>query len=191
MLCVSAAVLKVAAPGATGGASIVTVRQAATKSPVAVTTLPAGVRLMVPSQAGQGTVRWPQIPNSLQTKQVEIRFLCGYNCPEKSPDLTKKSLTFPSCRRSRAPNIWSWLQHKHSNFVLLPVRSQPIGSSPQMSGMAALAAAAAATQKIPPSTAAVLNVPAGAAVVKTVAVSPGSGSLPVTMVRYHRSQQVT
>ncbi len=48
-----------------------------------------------------------------------------------------------------------------------------------MSGMAALAAAAAATQKIPPSTAAMLNVPAGATIVKTVAVSPGSGSLPV------------
>lgn len=48
-----------------------------------------------------------------------------------------------------------------------------------MSGMAALAAAAAATQKIPPSTAAVLNVPAGATIVKTVAVSPGSSSLPV------------
>lgn len=57
-----------------------------------------------------------------------------------------------------------------------------------MSGMAALAAAAAATQKIPPSTAAVLNVPAGAAIVKTVAVSPGSGTLPVTMVS---SLQVT
>lgn len=57
-----------------------------------------------------------------------------------------------------------------------------------MSGMAALAAAAAATQKIPPSTAAVLNVPAGATLVKTVAVSPGSSSLtgkaasPVTVV---------
>ncbi len=48
-----------------------------------------------------------------------------------------------------------------------------------MSGMAALAAAAAATQKIPPSTAAVLNVPAGATIVKTVAVSPGSSTLPV------------
>lgn len=48
-----------------------------------------------------------------------------------------------------------------------------------MSGMAALAAAAAATQKIPPSTATMLNVPAGATIVKTVAVSPGSSSLPV------------
>lgn len=48
-----------------------------------------------------------------------------------------------------------------------------------MSGMAALAAAAAATQKIPPSAATVLNVPAGATIVKTVAVSPGSSSLPV------------
>lgn len=48
-----------------------------------------------------------------------------------------------------------------------------------MSGMAALAAAAAATQKIPPSTATVLNVPPGATIVKTVAVSPGSSSLPV------------
>uniref|UniRef100_A0A667ZIU7 Host cell factor 1 n=1 Tax=Myripristis murdjan TaxID=586833 RepID=A0A667ZIU7_9TELE len=105
------AVLKVAAaPSSTGAASIVTVRQATPKAPVAVTTLPAGVRMVVPAQASQGT---------------------------------------------------------------------PMGSSPQMSGMAALAAAAAATQKIPPSSAAVLNVPAGAALVKTVAVSPASSSLPV------------
>ncbi|TDH11061.1 hypothetical protein EPR50_G00081540 [Perca flavescens] len=98
------AVLKVAAaPGATaGGASIVTVRQAAPKPQVALTTLPAGVRMVVPAQAGQGT---------------------------------------------------------------------PIGSSPQMSGMAALAAAAAATQKMPPSTATMMNVPAGATLVKTMAVS--------------------
>ncbi|XP_057717284.1 host cell factor 1b [Corythoichthys intestinalis] len=61
-------------------------------------------------------------------------------------------------------------------------QAAPIGSSPQMSGMAALAAAAAATRKIPPATATVLNVPTGATIVKTVAVSPGSGSLPVTMV---------
>ncbi len=45
-----------AAPGAAGGASIVTVRQATSKSPVAVTTLPAGVRMVVPAQASQGTV---------------------------------------------------------------------------------------------------------------------------------------
>lgn len=56
--CVSVAVLKVAAaPGSAGGASIVTVRQAATKSPVTVTTLPAGVRMVVPAQAGQATVK--------------------------------------------------------------------------------------------------------------------------------------
>lgn len=57
-----------------------------------------------------------------------------------------------------------------------------------MSGMAALAAAAAATQKIPPSTAAVLSVPGGATLVKTVAVSPGASSLgaksPVTVVHH-------
>ncbi|XP_026187799.1 host cell factor 1b isoform X2 [Mastacembelus armatus] len=104
-------VLKVAAtPGTGGGASIVTVRQATSNPPVAMTTLPAGVRMVVPANPSQGT---------------------------------------------------------------------PIGNSPQMSGMAALAAAAAATQKIPPSTATVLNVPAGTTVVKTVAVSPGSSSLPV------------
>uniref|UniRef100_A0A673Z553 Host cell factor 1 n=1 Tax=Salmo trutta TaxID=8032 RepID=A0A673Z553_SALTR len=51
---------------------------------------------------------------------------------------------------------------------------KPIGNSPQMSGMAALAAAAAATQKIPPSSGTVLNIPAGATLVKTMAVSPGS-----------------
>lgn len=48
-----------------------------------------------------------------------------------------------------------------------------------MSGMAALAAAAAATQKIPPST--MLNVPAGATIVKTVAMTPGSATLPTTV----------
>ncbi|XP_059184899.1 host cell factor 1a isoform X2 [Centropristis striata] len=53
-------------------------------------------------------------------------------------------------------------------------QGSPIGSSPQMSGMAALAAAAAATQKIPPSAGTVLNVPAGATILKTVAVSPGT-----------------
>ncbi|XP_053281564.1 host cell factor 1b isoform X2 [Pleuronectes platessa] len=106
------AVLKVAAaPGSVGGASIVTVRQATPKSPAAVTTLPAGVRMVVPSPSGQ---------------------------------------------------------------------AMPIGSSPQMSGMAALAAAAASTQKIPPSSAAGgLNVPAGATIVKTVTGSPGPSSLPI------------
>ncbi|KAJ8257779.1 hypothetical protein GJAV_G00189600 [Gymnothorax javanicus] len=109
------AILKVAAPHSAAGTSIVTVRQAnpAGKSPVTVTSLPAGVRMVVPAQSTQGT---------------------------------------------------------------------PIGSSPQMSGMAALAAAAAATQKIPPSsTPTVLNVPAGATIVKTVAVTPGSTTLPATV----------
>lgn len=49
-----------------------------------------------------------------------------------------------------------------------------------MSGMAALAAAAAATQKIPPSSAGtVLNVPAGATILKTVAVTPGTTAVKV------------
>lgn len=53
-LFVSAAILKVpSAPGTTGGASIVTVRQAMPKSAVGVTTLPAGVRMVVPAQPGQ------------------------------------------------------------------------------------------------------------------------------------------
>ncbi|XP_056665908.1 host cell factor 1-like isoform X3 [Monodelphis domestica] len=60
-------------------------------------------------------------------------------------------------------------------------QSTVIGSSPQMSGMAALAAAAAATQKIPPSAPAVLSVPAGTTIVKTVAVSPGTTTLPATV----------
>ncbi|KAG8003076.1 Host cell factor 1 [Nibea albiflora] len=96
------AVLKVAAPpGAPGGASIITVRQATARSPGAVATLPSGVRMVVPAQAGHGT---------------------------------------------------------------------SIGSSPQMSGMAALAASGKQRpQKIPQSTATVLNVPAGATIVKTVA----------------------
>lgn len=51
-----------------------------------------------------------------------------------------------------------------------------------MSGMAALAAAAAATQKIPPSSApTVLSVPAGTTIVKTVAVTPGTTTLPATV----------
>uniref|UniRef100_A0A8C6MBZ1 Host cell factor 1 n=1 Tax=Nothobranchius furzeri TaxID=105023 RepID=A0A8C6MBZ1_NOTFU len=59
-------------------------------------------------------------------------------------------------------------------------QGSPIGSSPQMSGMAALAAAAAATQKIPPSSAGtVLNVPPGATILKTVAVSPGTTTVKV------------
>ncbi|XP_062402035.1 host cell factor 1a isoform X2 [Sardina pilchardus] len=102
------AILKVAAPHGGTGTSIVTVRQANQigKSPVTVTSLPAGVRMVIPAQTTQGT---------------------------------------------------------------------PIGNSPQMSGMAALAAAAAATQKIPPSsTPTMLSVPAGATIVKTMAASPGS-----------------
>uniref|UniRef100_A0A673GX83 Host cell factor 1 n=1 Tax=Sinocyclocheilus rhinocerous TaxID=307959 RepID=A0A673GX83_9TELE len=109
------AILKVAAPHSTLGTSVVTVRQATPggKSPVTVTSLPAGVRMVVPAQSTQGT---------------------------------------------------------------------PIGSSPQMSGMAALAAAAAATQKIPPSsTTTVLNVPAGATIMKTIAMTPGSTTLPATV----------
>ncbi|XP_046880858.1 host cell factor 1a isoform X1 [Hypomesus transpacificus] len=102
-----AAILKVAAPQSCTGASIVTVRpNQVGKSPVTVTSLPAGVRMVMPAQTTQGA---------------------------------------------------------------------PIGSSPQMSGMAALAAAAAATQKIPPSSpGTMLGLPAGATIVKSVAVSPGS-----------------
>ncbi|XP_036285936.1 host cell factor 1 isoform X5 [Pipistrellus kuhlii] len=109
------AVLKVTGPQATTGTPLVTMRPAsqAGKAPVTVTSLPAGVRMVVPSQSAQGTV---------------------------------------------------------------------IGSNPQMSGMAALAAAAAATQKIPPSSApTVLSVPAGTTIVKTVAVTPGTTTLPATV----------
>ncbi|KAM4587206.1 host cell factor 1a isoform 2-T2 [Odontesthes bonariensis] len=106
------AILKVAAQQSATGASVVTVRPSQLgKSPVTVTSLPAGVRMVVPAQTTQGS---------------------------------------------------------------------PIGSSPQMSGMAALAAAAAATQKIPPSSGGtVLNVPAGATILKTVAVSPGTTTMKV------------
>ncbi|XP_029465788.1 host cell factor 1 [Rhinatrema bivittatum] len=109
------AVLKVTGPQSSVASPLVTVRPANQigKSPVAVTSLPPGVRMVVPTQSTQGTA---------------------------------------------------------------------IGSSPQMSGMAALAAAAAATQKIPPSsTATVLSVPAGTTIVKTVAVSPGTTTLPTTV----------
>ncbi|XP_075904090.1 host cell factor 1a isoform X2 [Nelusetta ayraudi] len=106
------AILKVATQQSTASASVVTVRPTQPgKSPVTVTSLPAGVRMVVPAQTTQGS---------------------------------------------------------------------PIGSSPQMSGMAALAAAAAATQKIPPSSAGtVLNVPAGATILKTVAVPPGTTTMKV------------
>lgn len=58
---------------------------------------------------------------------------------------------------------------------------QAIGSSQPMSGMAALAAAAAATQKIPPSSApTVLSVPAGATMVKSVAMS-SAATLPTSV----------
>ena len=52
------AILKVAAPHSTTGTSIVTVRPAAQggKSPVTLTSLPAGVRMVVPAQSTQGTV---------------------------------------------------------------------------------------------------------------------------------------
>ncbi|XP_044538834.1 host cell factor 1 [Gracilinanus agilis] len=109
------AVLKVTGPQTPAGTPLVTVRPASQpgKAPVTVTSLPAGVRMVVPTQSAQGTV---------------------------------------------------------------------IGSNPQMSGMAALAAAAAATQKIPPSSApTVLSVPAGTTIVKTVAVSPGTSTLPATV----------
>uniref|UniRef100_A0A2K6M2V7 Host cell factor C1 n=1 Tax=Rhinopithecus bieti TaxID=61621 RepID=A0A2K6M2V7_RHIBE len=109
------AVLKVTGPQATTGTPLVTMRPTsqAGKAPVTVTSLPAGVRMVVPTQSAQGTV---------------------------------------------------------------------IGSSPQMSGMAALAAAAAATQKIPPSSApTVLSVPAGTTIVKTMAVTPGTTTLPATV----------
>ncbi|KAM6143635.1 host cell factor 1 isoform 2-T2 [Erethizon dorsatum] len=109
------AVLKVTGPQATAGTPLVTMRPAsqAGKAPVTVTSLPAGVRMVVPTQSAQGTV---------------------------------------------------------------------IGSNPQMSGMAALAAAAAATQKIPPSSApTMLSVPAGTTIVKTVAVTPGTTTLPATV----------
>lgn len=53
------AVLKVTGPQATTGTPLVTMRPAsqAGKAPVTVTSLPAGVRMVVPSQSAQGTVR--------------------------------------------------------------------------------------------------------------------------------------
>ncbi|XP_020489435.2 host cell factor 1a [Labrus bergylta] len=64
--------------------------------------------------------------------------------------------------------------------VRMVVPAQTTQGSPQMSGMAALAAAAAATQKIPPSSAGtLLNVPAGATILKTVAMSPGTATVKV------------
>ncbi|KAM8965334.1 host cell factor 1-like isoform X2 [Sarcophilus harrisii] len=107
-------VLKVTGPQLTTGNPVVTVRPSsqAGKAPLTVTSLPTGVRMVVPTPSSQAMV---------------------------------------------------------------------VGSSPQMSGMAALAAAAAATQKIPPSVPTVLSVPAGTTVVKTVAVSTGTTTLPATV----------
>ncbi|OCT65537.1 uncharacterized protein LOC494675 isoform X1 [Xenopus laevis] len=109
------AVLKVGGQQSTLSTPLVTVRPAnqISKAPVTVTSLPPGVRMVVPAQSTQGA---------------------------------------------------------------------PIGSSQPMSGMAALAAAAAATQKIPPSSApTMLGVPAGATMVKSVAVPSGVTSLPTTV----------
>ncbi|KAF6090559.1 host cell factor C1 [Phyllostomus discolor] len=55
------AVLKVTGPQATTGTPLVTMRPAsqAGKAPVTVTSLPAGVRMVVPSQSAQGTVSNP------------------------------------------------------------------------------------------------------------------------------------
>lgn len=52
------AVLKVTGPQATAGTPLVTVRPASQpgKAPVTVTSLPAGVRMVVPTQSAQGTV---------------------------------------------------------------------------------------------------------------------------------------
>ncbi|KAE8583587.1 hypothetical protein XENTR_v10020580 [Xenopus tropicalis] len=109
------AVLKVGGQQSTVSTPLVTVRPAnqITKAPVTVTSLPPGVRMVVPAQSTQGAA---------------------------------------------------------------------IGSSQPMSGMAALAAAAAATQKIPPSSApTVLSVPAGATMVKTVSMPSGTTTLPTTV----------
>ncbi|XP_067854482.1 host cell factor 1-like [Heptranchias perlo] len=58
----------------------------------------------------------------------------------------------------------------------------PLTSSPQMSGMAALAAAAAATQKIPSSIAVTsIGLHPGTTMVKTMAVAPGASTLPTTV----------
>ncbi|XP_060036673.1 host cell factor 1-like [Erinaceus europaeus] len=108
-------VLKAIGPQATTGSSLITMRPASLggKVPVTVTSLPAGMRMAVPTTSAQGTV---------------------------------------------------------------------MVSSPQMSGMAALAAAAAATQKIPSSVVpTVLSVPTGTTIFKTVAVTPNTNSLPTTM----------
>lgn len=53
------AVLKVTGPQATTGTPLVTMRPAsqAGKAPVTVTSLPASVRMVVPTQSAQGTVR--------------------------------------------------------------------------------------------------------------------------------------
>ncbi|KAG8554411.1 hypothetical protein GDO81_003788 [Engystomops pustulosus] len=108
------AVLKVAAPQSVS-TPLVTVRPATQigKSPLTVTSLPPGVRMVVPAQSAQGAT---------------------------------------------------------------------IGGSQPMSGMAALAAAAAATQKIPPSSApTMLTVPAGTAMVKSVAMSAAANTLPTSV----------
>lgn len=55
---ISTAVLKVATQQSATSASVVTVRPSQPgKSPVTVTSLPAGVRMVVPAQTTQGSVR--------------------------------------------------------------------------------------------------------------------------------------
>ncbi|XP_018096565.2 host cell factor 1-like isoform X2 [Xenopus laevis] len=109
------ALLKVGGQQSTVSTPLVTVRPAnqISKTPLTVTSLPPGVRMVVPAQSTHGAT---------------------------------------------------------------------IGSSQPMSGMAALAAAAAATQKIPPSSApTMLSVPAGATMVKSLAMPSGATSLPTTV----------
>lgn len=114
------AVLKVGAPQSAVSSPLVTVRPATQvgKAPVTVTSLPPGVRMVVPAQSGQGAALFT---------------------------------------------------------------SQTIGGSQPMSGMAALAAAAAATQKIPPSSApTMLSMPPGTTMVKSVAMS-SANTLPTSV----------
>ncbi|XP_051824265.1 host cell factor 1-like [Antechinus flavipes] len=117
------------------------------------------------------------IPTMTRT-QAGVLKVTGPQATTGNPVVTVR----PSSQAGKAPLTVTSLPTGVRMVVPTPSsQATVVGSSPQMSGMAALAAAAAATQKIPPSVPTVLSVTAGTTVVKTVAVSAGTTTLPATV----------
>ncbi|XP_044538876.1 host cell factor 1-like [Gracilinanus agilis] len=160
------------------------------KSPAPATTAPTlqpvtqvGITLLPQSSVTPPTTTTlqvlPTVPTMTRTQGIStVLKVTGPQATAGNPLVTVR----PSSQAGKAPVTVTSLPTGVRMVVPTPSsQSTVIGSSPQMSGMAALAAAAAATQKIPPSAPAVLSVPAGTTIVKTVAVSPGTTTLPATV----------